>query len=185
VSEQPGRYQRSPSGMIGALIATLLAIGVYVGFRALNRTDLQVEPEHVDYLAQVAYAQQSGARVVYPARLPPGWYATKVTFSPGRPAGLVLSMLTGRGAYVGFVDSPESLPELLATYVDPHPERGRPTTVAGSVVTRWDTWTDSGGDTALVARRGRGSAAESLLVFGSAPQSQLEQLAATLTTRKR
>ncbi|HET7070318.1 MAG TPA: DUF4245 family protein, partial [Nocardioides sp.] len=77
---QPGRYQRSPSGMVGALIVTLLVILAFVGFRALNRSDLDVKPEHVDYLAQVRYAQQAGSEVVYPARLPRGWYATNVTF---------------------------------------------------------------------------------------------------------
>ena len=51
-------------------------------------------------------------------------------------------------------------------------------TVDSAVATRWNTWTDSGGDTALVAEHGD----ESLMVFGTASQSQLEQLAASLTT---
>ena len=155
MSEQPGRYQRSTSGMIGALLVTLLVILAFVGFRALNRSDLDVKPERVDYLAQVRYAQQAGSDVVY---------------------------LSREGEYVGIVESPESAPELVTTYVDPHPQAGAPATVDGSVVRRWNTWTDSGGDTALVARRGHGSSAESLLVFGSVPRAELEQLAASLTT---
>lgn len=177
---QPGRYQRSPSGMVGALIVTLLVILAFVGFRALNRSDLDVKPEHVDYLAQVRYAQQAGSEVVYPARLPRGWYATNVTFSPGVPSTFELSMLTADDEYVGLVQSPDSPPALLSTYVDPHPQGGPPVTVHGSVATRWDTWTDSGGDTALVSTRGH----ESLLVFGSVSAATLERLAASLTTAK-
>jgi Protein of unknown function (DUF4245) len=182
VSEQPGRYQRSTSGMIGALIVTVLVILAFVGFRALNRSDLDVKPERVDYLAQVSYAQQAGSDVVYPSRLPSGWYATQITLSPGKPLEMQLSMLTGQGEYVGIVESPESAPELLTTYVDPHPQAGAPATVDGSVVRRWDTWTDSGGDTALVATRGGSSSKESLLVFGTAPRDELVQLAGSLTT---
>lgn len=182
MSEQPGRYQRSTSGMIGALLVTLLVILAFVGFRALNRSDLDVKPERVDYLAQVRYAQQAGSDLVYPSRLPSGWYATEITVSPGKPLEMELSMLSREGEYVGIVESPESAPELVTTYVDPHPQAGAPATVDGSVVRRWNTWTDSGGDTALVARRGHGSSAESLLVFGSVPRAELEQLAASLTT---
>jgi hypothetical protein len=169
--------------MVGALIVTVLVIVAFVVFRAFDRSDLDVKPEPVDYLAQVRFAQQDaqgGADLVYPARLPSGWYGTQVTFSPdgaARPE-LELSMLTADDEYVGFVQSPATIPELLTTYVDTHPQAGQAVTVDGSVVTRWDTWTDSGGDTALVAEHGH----ESLLVFGTAPQSQLERLAASLTT---
>lgn len=180
--EQPGRYQRSTSGMVGALLVTLLVILAFVAFRAFNRSNLDVKPEKVDYLAQVRYAQQAGSDVVYPARLPSGWYATQVTLSPGTPSGLELSMLTGNGAYVGFVESPESLPDLLSTYVDPHATGGRSVTVAGTVAARWQTWIDGGGDTALTTRRGQGNAQQSLLVFGTVTQAQLEGLAASLTT---
>jgi len=182
VSEQPGRYQRSTSGMVGALIVTLLVILAFVAFRAFDRSDVDVKPEKVDYLAQVRYAQQAGTDVVYPDRLPHGWYATQVTFSPAKEPGIELSMLTGEGEYAGFVESPASPPELLSTYVDANPESGGPVTVDGSMVTRWDTWTDSGGDHALVAQRGHGSSEESLLVFGTVSPAELEQLAAALTT---
>jgi hypothetical protein len=180
---QPGRYQRSPAGMVGALIVTLLVILAFVAFRAFNRSDLDVKPERVDYLSQVRIAQQEtphgSAGLVYPSRLPSGWYATKVTFSPGgsRP-GLELSMLTADDQYVGLVQSPESVADLLTAYVDPHPQAGPSVTVDGAAAPRWETWTDSGGDTALAARHGN----DSLLVFGTVSQAQLEQLASSLTT---
>ena len=181
--ERPGRYQRSSAGMVGALIVTLLVILAFVAFRALNRSDLDVKPEHVDYLAQVRYAQQDGQApdLVYPARLPAGWYATNVQFSSGGGPEIELSMLTADDQYVGFVQSPASVPELLAAYVDPHPQAGAPVTVPGSIVSRWDTWTDTGGDTALVTEHGQ----DALLVFGTVSKDRLEQLAASLTTRHR
>src|SRR5690349_7750632 len=184
MSEQPGRYQRSASGMVGALVVTLLVIGVFVAFRAFSRTDLNAGPERVDYLAQVRYAQESGADVVYPSGLPSGWYATQVTVTPGSPPGLELSMLTANGQYVGLVQSSEPLAQVLTMYVDPHPQAGRRVTVSGRVASHWQTWTDTGGDTALAAERGHGDARESLLVFGTVSQTDLEKLAGSLTTAR-
>jgi hypothetical protein len=184
LAEQPGRYQRSTSAMVGALIVTLLVIGAFVAFRALNRTNLDVRPGKVDYLAQVRYAQQAGTDVAYPARLPAGWTATQVTFSAGPPAGIELSMLTSDDAYAGFVQSAESVPELLATYVDPHAAGGGSVTVRGAVASHWSRWTDGSGDTALATQLGHGKEQSSLLVFGTATSAQLEALAASLTTAK-
>ena len=183
VREKPGRYQRSPAGMVGALVVTLLVISAFVAFRALNRTDLDVKPERVDYLAQVRFAQQDaqGGRsdLVYPAGLPTGWYATKVSFSSGgAEPEISLSMLTADGGYVGFVQSPVSTSQLLTTYVDAHPAAGAPAHVGDAIASRWSTWTDAGGDTALVAEHGK----DSLLVFGTVSRDQLERLAASLTT---
>jgi hypothetical protein len=178
VSEQPGRYERSPSGMVGALVVTLVVILAFVAFRACNRTDLQVRPDHVDYLSQVRFAQRSGAELVYPASLPSGWYATRIDLSTDRRPEVTLSMLTRDGQYVGVVQSPVPVPQLLTTYVDPSPTSGPSAQVSGGLGSQWQTWQDSGGDTALVTRRG----GESLMVFGNASQSQLEELASRLTT---
>ncbi len=182
MSERPGRYERSTSGMVGALIVTLLVIFAFVAFRACNRTDAGVHPDHVDYLAQVGYAQRAGTELVYPSSLPPGWFATNLDLSLGSKPELSLSMLTSSGndgQYVGFVQSPVPVPELLTTYVDPSPTSGPPVTTPGGLVTHWQSWTDNGGDTALVARW-HGS---SLMVFGGASLADLEQLAGSLTTR--
>jgi hypothetical protein len=168
--------------MVGALLVTVLVILAFVAFRAFNRTDLDVEPQRVDYLAQVGYAQQelgtSHPALVYPARLPSGWYATSITFATGGTAGVELSMLTADDQYVGFVQSSASVSDVLTKYVDAHPTAGSPVHVSGSVATDWDTWTDTGGDTALVAERDD----QVLLVFGTVSQDQLEQLASSLTT---
>jgi hypothetical protein len=177
VSEQPGRYQRSTSGMVGALLVTLLVILAFVAFRACTRTNLDVRPDHVDYLTPVHDAQQAGADLVYPATLPSGWYATRVDYLPGGKPELGLSFLTDGNRYAGMRLSPAPVPVLLTQYVDAQPTAGSPVTLDTGVVRRWDTWTDAGGDTALVARWH----GESLMVFGSASQADLETLAGSLT----
>jgi Protein of unknown function (DUF4245) len=181
--EQPGRYQRSPAGMAGALLVTLLVIFAFVAFRACNRTGLEVSSQRVDYLAQIGFAQQAGDHLVYPASLPRGWYATHMSVSPGHPDGLELSVLTPDDRYAGLVQSPDSVSALLIRYVDTNPAQVGTVRVPGAVdgtVERWDVWTDSGGDTALVARHHGAT----LLVFGSASRSELEQFTASLTTAR-
>ena len=134
MSEQPSRYQRSTSGMVGALLVTVPVILAFVGFRACSSTNVEVLPQHVDYLAQIGFAQQAGADLAYPASLPRGWYVTRVDYSPGRRPELGLSMLTPDNEYAGLRLSPLSLPELLTTYVDAHPTAGAPVTLEASVL---------------------------------------------------
>ena len=62
-SAAAGRYNRSPAGMVGALLVTLLVIGAFVAFRAFNRTDLDVNPERIDYLAGDVTIEPAGADV--------------------------------------------------------------------------------------------------------------------------
>lgn len=176
-SGQPSRYQRSTSGMVGAMLLTLLFVIGFVVFRGCNRTNPGVRPDHIDYRAQIGYAQQAGATLVYPARLPAGWYATRLDYEAGTRPELGISLLTPDAQYVGVRQSPRDVPELLAAYVDAQPAAGPSVTVDGGLVRRWATWTDAGGDTALTARWHH----ESLLVFGTVSLADLEQLAGTLT----
>jgi hypothetical protein len=174
--ERQGRYQRSTSGMVGALLLTFLFVIGFVVFRGCNRANPDVRPDHIDYRAQVGFAQEAGATLVYPSRLPAGWYATRVDYEAGTRPELGISLLTP-DQYVGVRQSPRDLPELLAAYVDAQPAAGQSVTVDGGLVRRWQTWTDSGGDTALSARWHH----ESLLVYGTVSRADLEQLASTLT----
>jgi hypothetical protein len=164
--------------MVGALLVTVLVILAFVVLRACIRTDPEVNPDHVDYRAEVGFAQQAGADLVYPATLPTGWYATNVDYTPGKPPALGISMLTASNEYAGFQQSPASAAELLTTYVDANPTKGAPVTLDSGIVRHWDTWTDSGGDTALVAPWHH----QTLMVFGSATQAELETLAGSLTS---
>ncbi|MGC4109568.1 MAG: DUF4245 family protein [Nocardioides sp.] len=94
-----------------------------------------------------ATRSSAGSDVVYPAQLPDGWCATRVTVSPGSPSELELSMLTPDSQYVGFVESPEPVSQLLGTYVDKDAHEGPTITISGSVADRWDTWTRQIGGT--------------------------------------
>ena len=85
MSEQPGRYQRSPAGMVGALVVTVLVILGFVVFRSCVRTDLDVKPAHVDYRAEVRFAQQNGRGWSTRRRCRPGGTPRTSTTRPASP----------------------------------------------------------------------------------------------------
>ena len=172
MSEQPGRYQRSFSGMVGALLILLLVIGGYVAFRAVTRDDLEVEPETVDYLETVGFAQDGDLTVVYPPTVPSGWKATSVDAQPGQEWGI--GFLTPAG-FAGIQQSEESSSTVVETYVDEDATEGDPVTIAGS---EWETWTDEGGDVGYLGEVD----GQQVLVYGSASPEALRSLAASLTT---
>lgn len=179
MSEQPARYQRSFGGLVGALLLTLLLIGSFVLLRACNRTGLDVKPTPVDYLADVHYAQQNGARPVYPPSLPAGWIVTAVDFTPGAHPAFGLSMLTPAGAYVGLRQDPRPVSDLLTTYVDAHAQDDGPVSVSSALTSRWESWSDAGGDHALATTYD----GNSLLVFGSGTPADLQIVGRALTTK--
>jgi hypothetical protein len=176
VSEQPGRYQRSFSGMVGALLVLVLVIGAFLVFRSLSREDLEVEPERVDYREAVGFAQQAGWEVVYPDTVPDSWRATSVDSTPGQVWGI--GFLTPDG-FAGIAQRDESAKDLLETYVDEDPSERAPVEVKGSVAGSWQVYEDAGGDRAYLAELGE----DRVLVYGSAPAADLERLVGSLTTR--
>ena len=178
---RPARYPRTANGLIGSLIVTLLVIGAFVALRALNRNDLEVKPTAVDYLASVAYAQDSGYDPVYPASLPEGWVATSVDFTPGDRPAWGIGMLTDDGKFVGLRQADESLDDLLHTYVDKDPAEGDRVEVTGSVASSWRTFSDSGGDHAYAAE----VAGDTVLVYGSASTADLREVVDDLTLAPR
>lgn len=176
--ERPGRYQRSVGGMVGAMVITLLAIGAFVGFRALNRDELEVRPVPVDYRAAVAAAQDSGFTPVYPASLPAGWTVTSADLPRTDPPAWGLGIVTAGGGFVGIRQSSEDLEDLLESQVDPVTTEGDPITVEGSVAPRWRSFSDEGGDRAYAAEVG----SRTVLIYGSAPDEELRVLLSRLTT---
>ena len=180
VSEQAGRYQRSFSGLIGALVVTLVAITAFVVFRALNRDDLDVRPEPVDYLGSVKYIRESGGSVVYPRALPSGWVATSADYSPGRNPEWDLGVLTTQDKFVGLHLEDASVEELVGDYVDENATEGDQIQLTSEVATTWRSFTDSGGDYALAAEIGD----QTLVVFGSADPSEIRDYTASLLSTK-
>lgn len=175
VSEQPGRYQRSASGMVGAMLVLLLLIAAFVGFRALNREELAIEPERVDYREAVGFAQDAGWSVVYPRSVPDGWRATSIDSQREEDWGI--GFLTPDG-FVGVRQSAASVEQLLETYVDEEAVAEGPVRLDSELARVWESYSDAGGDLAFAAEvDGR-----RVLVYGSARATDLRTLAEALTT---
>ena len=174
MSERPGRYQRSVSGMVGALLVLLLVIGAFVAFRALNREEIEAEPERVDYRAAVEVVQAEGREVVYPGAVPDTWRATSLEAQPRGPWRI--GFLTP-GGFAGVVQRDAPVEEMLETYVDAETSQRDPVEVTGSVAGTWRVFEDDGGDLAYLAEVGE----ERVLVYGSAPAEELELLVGALT----
>jgi hypothetical protein len=178
---RPGRYPRTANGLIGSLLVTVLVILAFVGLRALNRDDLEVKPEPVDYLATVADAQAGGYTLVYPESLPDGWIADSIDFVPGSRPAWGIGMLTDDGKFVGIRQEDAPVDELLHTYVDKDPTESDPADVSGSVAPTWSTYADAGGDHAFAAEVGH----DTVLVYGSASVADQRALLALLSTAPR
>ncbi len=178
MSEQSGRYQRSMSGMIGALLVTLVAITSFVLWRAINRDDVEISAEPVDYLASVRYLQDGGKTVVHPPALPVGWVATSANYEAGRDFSWNLGTLTPDGQFAGLRQQDASVEQLVSDFVDEDAVEGDPVTLDSELVTSWRSFTDSGGDFGLAAELGE----ETLLVYGSADQQELKDFASSLVT---
>lgn len=176
-----GRYQRSTSGLIGALLVTLLVILGFVGFRALNRNNPDVHPTRVDYLSAVDAAQQSGFKVVYPPSLPSGWLPDSIHMTPGDRPAWGMGMLTADGRFAGIRQEDAPLDELLKTYVDENPSEGPKVHIDSPVASTWQSFSDSGGDHAYAADVGR----DVVLVYGSASTDDLRRLVGDLSTAPR
>jgi len=178
VGGTPARPPRTTKGLIGSMIATVLAVLAFVGLRAVNSKDLEVTPEPVDYLATVAEVQRGGTEVVYPTALPAGWMATSVDVVAGDRPAFGLSMLTDDGTFVGLRQEDAPLEDLLTTYVDEDPAEGKALQVRGSVAPTWQSFTDSGGDQAYAVQLG----GDEVLVYGSASTDDLRAVLDALST---
>jgi hypothetical protein len=177
---RPGRYQRSTSGLIGAMVVLVLVVLGIVVYRGAFRETPTYEPQHLDYLELVGSVQRTGVTTVYPARLPEGWYAKDVTFTPGDRPVLDLALTTDNGRFAGVHQEDRSADELVSTYVDPDATEGPQVRLPGSVGGSWSTFSDSGGDHAFVTEVGD----DTVIVYGSAGEDELRGLAASLTTKR-
>lgn len=180
-----GRYQRSSAGLIGAMVVTLVAIGAYLVFRAVTRDELEVEREPVDYLGSVPFAQEQGFAVAYPPSLPKGWRATTADLDTGADLDWGLGILTDRDRFVGIRQNERSTADLVEEYVDKDATEGDQVGLESKIAPRWRSFSDDGGDYALVTELTGKSEGQTLIVFGSADDEQIRDLAASLTTAPR
>jgi hypothetical protein len=174
MSETPGRYQRSFSGMVGALVILVLVILAFVGFRGLVRNDPASPVKPVDYEQDASYARDVAPfPVLAPRRLPAGWIATSVEYNQiGKPSWH-LGTLTADRHYVGLEQSRTPVAKMVARFVDPEAVRGADVRLAGR---SWQTWTDAGHDLALVTADPK----VTTLVVGPVSRSTLERFVRTL-----
>jgi hypothetical protein len=139
--------------MVGAMAVLVLLIVGWIGFKALTTQDPDNPVRTVDYAQVVPAAKRTAPfDLVAPASLPHGWRATSVNFSDGPTAAWHLGVLTDHNRYVGLEQADRPVRKMVAEHVDEEPTRGRPVDVDG---VRWSTYTDGGGDLALVRQEGR------------------------------
>ena len=174
MSEQPGRYQRSFSGMVGAMVVLVLVVAAFVAFRAVNRNDVESPVKALDFSQSAEFArEQARFPLLAPARLPEGWIATSVRFDEGRRQSWHLGMLTDEEKYVGLEQEKESVDAMVEEHVDEQAERGDDVEIDGET---WQTFTDEDDDLALV----RETDDVTTLLVGRVSQETLEELLATL-----
>lgn len=147
------------------LVLVLVVVG-FVMLRDLSRVAPDPAVTDVDYERSVKAArEQADFELLAPERVPPGWRVTSVEFVP-QPAQWHLGMLTEEDNYVGLEQARRSPREMVTTYVDIDATQGGEVVIDGE---RWRSWSDEGGDDALVRRQG----GLSTLVVGSADQDVL------------
>jgi hypothetical protein len=178
-TESGGRYQRSASSLVIAMVVTVGAVVVLVGLRSLLSEDVEVRPPDLDYLERVVQVQDAGVEIVYPADLPDGWQATRVELEPGEPPAFGLNMLTDDEKFAGLRQENASIDDLLERYVVEDTDQGEPWRTTGSAAETWETYSDERGDLAYAAAVGE----TTVLVYGSADRADLETLVGLLTTR--
>ena len=156
---------------MAVLVALVLG---FVGLRALISSPPKGE-QTVDY-ARVVPDVRRAARlaIVAPPSLPDGWRATSVRFTDDPPQHWHLGVLTDQNRYVGLEQGQQSVPAMVSAYVDGAASRGAPARVGART---WATYTDDGGDLALVHRVG---GTTTLVVGHEVPRSTLVRYAASL-----
>ena len=187
VPEKPARYDRTFRGLLAAMVATVVIVVGFVAFRGAFRDNPEAEITPVDYLSAVGDLQGADTTVVYPSSLPDGWVATSIAFERGVTPSWRIGMLDGRGkdpGFVGVVQRTDDVEDLLDEFVDASPEQGEDATPANGIgATTWQTWADDGGDRAFSTTLDSGPlAGQTVLVYGSAPAGELEELVGLLTT---
>lgn len=175
---KPSRYQRSTNAMVGAMIVTLAAVLLFVGWRAIFRADVETEVEPVEWERSVKLAEDVGLTIVRPDALPAGWVATSVELAAGDDPRWGMGLLTDDGDFVGIRQQDTSIDQLVRTYVDEDADRGDAVTIPSAVTDTWETWTDDGGDRGYSTEVGD----DAVLIYGSAPAEDIEELIATLGT---
>jgi len=167
----------TPANMVRSLLPLTLIILVMVWVTAL-RQNPEDPVRDVDPGPSIALAAERAAYpLLVPQGLPAEWRPTSVRTSAasggaGDPVTLEIGWLTPAEEYAGFVISDAEGDDALDDVLDGATDDG--TAEVGGVT--WDRRTTERGETALTRTEG----AATLLVTGSAPDEELETLAAAV-----
>jgi hypothetical protein len=167
----------TPANMVRSLLPLTLIMLVIVGVTAL-RQNPEDPVREVDPGPSIALAAERAAYpLLAPQGLPSDWRPTSVRTSAagsgaGDPVTLEIGWLTPAEEYAGFVISDGQDVDALDDVLDGATDDG--TAQVGNVT--WDRRTTERGETALTRTEG----AATLLVTGSAPDEELETLAAAV-----
>jgi hypothetical protein len=174
MSTQPGRYQRSFRGMVGAMLVLLLFVAAFVAFRSAVRNDPADPVKAVDYKHPAEYARSSADfDVLVPRPLPDGWIATSARYVDEPEQSWHLGMLTHDRRYVGLEQAERPASSMVEEFVDENAVQGGQVRLGGQ---SWQRWSDRGDDVALV-RTGTGV---TTLVVGTVPETTLEKFVTSL-----
>lgn len=178
---QPGRYSRSPGGLIGALVVTVALVVGFVALRGAVFGDRSAEVEGVDWQAQVRAGRADGKLTVpAPRSLPSGWVATSASYATGSAPTWRLGVLDPEERYVGVYERLVGVEDLVEEHVDEQAEDEGTVSVAGQ---EWRAFSDSGGDYALARTVEQpGGNRGTVLVVGTLPPTEVRDFAAGLTT---
>jgi hypothetical protein len=131
----------------------------------------------VDIEGAVAVARDAAPfDVLVPAAVPDAWQPTNAQFEPGPPARWRLGWLTPDD-YVAVVQHELPVAEVLPTLLDDPVAAAEPVVVDGEQWTRWEEGPSGNGDVALTREA---PDVASVVVFGSADYSVVEDVAASL-----
>jgi hypothetical protein len=180
---RPGKYQRSAFGLVVAMVTTVVAIGLVIWFMGLFRHSTDIKPQRVDYRMAVAAAQEGKLAVVYPATLPAGYIATQARV-PDDNDGFEIDLLKGDKDFIGIRAARTAvIAALVHQDVDANatstPSYDVPTTVAAPVAPTWSGYQDTHGDIGYAAEVN----GVKVLVYGSAPAADLQQVIDLLSTK--
>lgn len=159
------------------MLVTLVCVIAFVTVRELLRVTPDGTVEPVDWEPAVASAAEAGMSLVHPAGLDPEWQVTSARLVHSRPPTWGMGMLTDTGKFVGIRQEPTTLPQLLEVYVDEDSVEGDPVRLDSALGTEWRSFSDDGGDYALVLERED----DIVMVYGSAPAAVMQELATVLT----
>lgn len=176
MSGQAGRYERSFSGMIGALLVLLLVVGGYVAFRAVNRNEPADPVTAIEWRGPAKLArEQAEFPVMLPGSLPDGWIATSARWTGRRDQHWHLGLLTEQREYVGLEQQDRSAEDMVEQYVDADAGQGEDVRIGGQV---WQSWFDDK-DQALVLEQDD----VTTLVVGTVDQEAVADFVETLRAR--